>query len=159
MPLSKSQRSPWRIGEILLQKDWISWPQLASALGIQGHQGTRRELLGEILVNEKAVNRRQILRALAIQCGIPFLELDSLEIEHDVLTAVPAFFIRRYRFLPIDKGKEWLSIAVSNPFNFFLLALLSESTGYSKIRISLAVQDDIEKAIRRYYGASFESAA
>lgn len=159
MPATKTARSPWRIGEILLQKDWISWPQLAAALGIQGHQRTHRELLGEILVNEKAVNRRQVMRALAIQCGIPFLEMDRLEIEHDVLTAVPSFYVRRYRFLPIDKGKEWLAIAVSNPFNFFLMALLSESTGYPSIRISLAVQEDIEKAIRRYYGASFESAA
>jgi len=156
---TKSKRSAWRIGEILLQKEWISWAQLSSALSLQSHQKYSRELLGEILVHEKVLNRRQVFRALALQCGIPFLNLEKYPVEHEALNAVPAFFVRRYRFLPVMKESTSLTLCVSNPFNFFLMALIAETTGIHDIRFALALQEDIENAIRRYYGMSSENAA
>ncbi|HTL47829.1 MAG TPA: hypothetical protein VL688_07175 [Verrucomicrobiae bacterium] len=132
----------------MLQKQWITWSQLAAALS---NQVIRKELIGEILIDEKAITRQQVLKALAIQCGVPFIQLDTLSIEPQALGAVPVHLVYQYRFMPVELGQKYLTIAVSNPLNVFLLVLLSKMTNLEEIRLVVATAEDIQKAIQHYY--------
>ena len=60
-----------RIGEILLQHTSLTEDQLNEALAIQKKDGG---LLGEILVKKNYILPHEIMRALCIQIGLPYID-------------------------------------------------------------------------------------
>ena len=142
-------RSFWRIGEIMIQKDWITWPQLSKALSVQRIQ---KRPIGEILVQQGVVTRRHVIRALALQYNVDFVELKGIEIEDEAVRAVPKWCAYEHKIMPLEKAKNYLLIATSNPFNHWSKAVLYRVTGIPNIRNVLACPEDIDRALHRYYG-------
>lgn len=150
MPTNRlGRKSVWLLGEIMLQKEWISWSDLQSALQTQEVQ---REPIGRILVRQKVVTEDQVLRALAIQYGLDYVQLDQYWIEDEAVHSVSGEIARRYRFMPLERGKNYFKIAVSNPTNHFVQALLARLTGIHNIEMVMASPEDIERTLVRYYG-------
>lgn len=149
-------RSPWRLGEIMIQKRMISWEDLAVTLEVQS---TRKELLGQLLVQRKLITDEQLTKALAAQCGLDFVYLAHCSIQPEALFSVPKSFVIQFQFMPLKLAKDYLLIAVANPFNLFLNALLSETCGKQEIRMVVASPRDIKTAIKDYYNPSSYEAA
>src|SRR5215208_5596908 len=83
------------IGEILAATASLAPEKIDEALALQrGEQaGTR---LGEILVRMKAVGELDVLRALAVQLDIPFLERIDLEaVPGELAAKVPIHFAKQ----------------------------------------------------------------
>ncbi len=144
------RKSLWRIGEIMLQKEWINWRQLAAALNTQNIQ---KILLGEILVQQNnELTPKHVLKALAIQYGLEFIDLKQLEIiDGEALLAVPRACAEHYTIFPLEISKKRLKVAMPSPLNHFVKAVLSDSSGISDIDVVLASPEEIQEAIRRYY--------
>ncbi len=134
----------------MLQKDWINWRQLAAALNTQNIQ---KILLGEILIQQnQALTPRHVLKALAIQYGLDYVDLKQLgHVDEDALRAIPRAFAERYVVLPLELSRKRLKVAMPTPLNHFVKALLRESSGIPDIEVVLAAPEDIEAAIRNYY--------
>ena len=77
MPRDKLLRKiPQRIGDILVQEDWITPEALAEALEIQRRSTVKR--VGEILRECGYVNEEQIARALAKQYDLKYFDLKEM---------------------------------------------------------------------------------
>lgn len=138
-----------RLCEILLKKGFITQEQFDSILK-DAHQSD--EMTGKLLLKSGFVNEEQLLLALSEQFAMPFYRrLKELNVEGHVIKAVPAKFVQRYGFMPLELKDNRLTIAVANPMNVWLAEDIKMHLGYQVERV-LSMRFEIEEAIRKYYG-------
>src|SRR3989304_1588434 len=102
------------LGQILLEERLISDRDLQRALERQHATGER---IGEALVALGAVNRADVLRALARQQGVPYLSREEFPSTLPVLQRVSPKYMRQYRFCPLSVETGTLTIATADPVN------------------------------------------
>src|SRR5690606_2820537 len=101
------------LGEILIRTADLDPAKLDEALDRQVEAGGR---IGEILVSMKAVTEEQVLRALALQLDLPFVEkLSGDSIDSDLVRLIPINFARQFRLIPIARNEEGVQIATADP--------------------------------------------
>ena len=132
------------LGQILLEKGLVKQEQLDEALKVQKNT---TEQLGRILTELGHVSEKDVLRALAEQLGIPFLELDRTSVDEDVAKAIPQSIVQRYNAVPIRRNGNRLTVAMADPTNVFALDDIRLITGY-EIDPMLAAPDDISALLR-----------
>ncbi|MCK5259604.1 MAG: Flp pilus assembly complex ATPase component TadA [Candidatus Omnitrophica bacterium] len=142
-----------RIGDILVEKKIITPEELA--LAIKEHQNTK-EFLGQALVRLNMITEEKLLKVLAEQQGIKFLDLKEMKISDNVIASVPAKFAWHYKIMPIRIDGNVLVVAISNPFDMWPIDDLETNLGY-RVEIALAVASDITDAIRKYYGVGADT--
>ena len=117
------------LGEILVQTAGLPMARLEEALAAQ--QGELKGLrLGEALVRLKAVSEEQVLRALALQLDLPFV--DSIDVEAvpaELVRAVPINFAKQARVLPLAQAGDAVRIAVADPLDTGAQESLSQLLG------------------------------
>jgi len=106
-----------RLGEILTEVAGLDAARLEEALAAQRGElaGTR---LGEILVKHKAATEADVLRALAIQLDLPFLErLDAEVLDPELVKRIPINFAKQALLLPLSRRGETVRVAVADPLD------------------------------------------
>jgi len=142
-----------RIGDILIEKHIITQQELDLAL--KEHQNTK-EFLGQTLVRLNFVTEEKLLRVLAEQQGIQFVDLKETTIPDSVIENVPAKFAWHYKVMPTRIDGNVLTVAISNPFDMWPVDDLETNLGY-RVEIALAVSSDITEAIKKYYGVGADT--
>jgi general secretion pathway protein E len=105
------------LGEILVATAGLAPEKLEEALAAQRgeHAGLR---LGEILIRLKAVGEAAVLRALAAQLDLPFVERIDLDAASPELAKkVPINFAKQARVLPLDAQDGLVRVAVADPLD------------------------------------------
>lgn len=112
--------SPWQpIGQILQDKFAVSAEQIREALSLQKEKGGR---LGEILVRMRAAKEGEVLEALSLQFGLPYLpDLLPAQVDPVLLAKIPIGFAKRYEILPIRKENGHVMMAAANPLHLAAL--------------------------------------
>jgi hypothetical protein len=82
----------------------------------------RRRRLGEVLIEEEYVSRDDLVRLLAEQRGMPFLDLTALEPDPDAVRLLPVSTARLFRTLPVGFAKGLPVVAVADPTDELALA-------------------------------------
>ncbi len=104
-----------RLGEVLVGEGLTSEAEIHVALSQQKKQKGKR--LGEVLVDLGMVDESAIARVLANRLGLPFIDLDSTDIESDALAEIPARVIREQQVFPIRADIETLTVAMGDPLS------------------------------------------
>ena len=103
MGLREIAASP-KLGEILLKHTSLTQQQLDEALTIQSQEGG---LLGEILVRKNMILPHEMMRALCMQIGLPFIEdLKPNEIDPKLLGDIPINYAKTKEVIPVAKEKN-----------------------------------------------------
>ncbi len=93
----------------------------------------------------------QIGQALAEFAGLPFVKLNPLELDLDVVAgALSAAFCRRHGLVAISKTATTLTVAVRDPFAPCPLDDLKRVSGLEVARV-VATASDLEAIIRSFY--------
>ena len=112
---ARQLRRRLRLGEVLVSEGLTSEAEIHVALSQQKkHKGKR---LGEMLVELGMVEESAIARVLANRLGLPFIDLDSTDIESDALAEIPARVIREQQVFPIRADIETLTVAMGDPLS------------------------------------------
>jgi general secretion pathway protein E len=107
------------LGEILLKISALEQEQLEEGLSIQEENGGR---LGDILVKLGYARESQVLYALSLQIGIPFLKDVAVEdVEPELCSALPIHFAKKHGILPIKRDGDGVLVATSNPLDIYPL--------------------------------------
>ena len=141
-----------RLGQVLLKHTSLTREQLEEALTIQEKEGG---MLGEILIRKQMVLPHEIMKALCLQIGIPFVEdLKSNEIDPNLVTSIPINYAKSKEVLPLLKEVtprgELLTVALADPFNQAIIDDLQALTG-TPIRPVVSTSMRIQDAINRVY--------
>ncbi|MFN3728800.1 MAG: GspE/PulE family protein [Fimbriimonadaceae bacterium] len=136
--------------QFLVQKGYLKAEQLADAQKVQ--QQTKKEL-GRVLVDLGMVGEREVIEAKAQEAGIPFVNLDSINIESSALNIVPERIAKAHNVIPVRKQDNTLYLAMADTINIEAQDQVRMASGCRVVPV-LAVPGAIEDAIRKYYSGS-----
>lgn len=138
-----------KLGSMLVAAGIITEEQLKEALTLCSQTG---EKLGYILVNLGYITEEILLSFLARQQGLEFVYISEYDISEDILKLLPKTFIEKHNVLPLefDKKTNTLKVAVSDPFNMFILDDIKISTGYN-VKPVVASPKDIKENINHLF--------
>ncbi len=138
-----SSEAPPRLGNLLVQKGYLTPEGLESALAEQ-HDGNKGKLLGEILVEVDACTDDQIAECIAFEYRVPYAKLDPRIVDLKILDVLPREFIEKNLVLPLYRIRDMLTLAVSEPSNLFLVEEV-ENLCRLKVQIVVATVKDIRR--------------
>jgi type II secretory ATPase GspE/PulE/Tfp pilus assembly ATPase PilB-like protein len=141
------------LGRILVARNELDPDDLERALREHFQTGER---IGQILIKMGLASEETIQRALAQQLSIPYVRLSDIEIPRDVLAHVPAKIVTHYHLIPVGRSDGTLRVAVSDPLDMHTLDDLRLVLG-TDVEPVISTADEIEKAIKRYYGIGAET--
>lgn len=113
-------------------------------------QEKRGGYFGKILVDLGYVNEHDIVTGLGIQCHVPYIAIDQYDIDQSTLQLVPSAIARKYNVIPLDQVNKILSIVMADPLDMEVKNELQSITNCRLVPF-IATQEEIEKAIHRCY--------
>ena len=142
------KRKSKQLGQILIELGYITNDQLEVAL--EEHRKTPKSL-GRVLIDLGMIKEANLVRALAEQVGLEFVDLADHPIDPTATVLLPEALARRYRALPIGERDGKLLVAMSDPANVYALDDIRTITGRD-VQPVVATANDVERAIQKYAG-------
>lgn len=97
-----------------------------------------------------------LLAVAARSLGMDCLESDEIDLAVDVLQGFPIKLIHRHEIFPIERGDDWLRLAISNPFDFTAVDTVASALEL-QIRPVVASPDVIRRLTKRFLGVGAET--
>ena len=141
-----------QLGQILIEQGLLTAEQLQQA--VEEHDRSGR-LLGRVLIDLGFVKEADLVRALAEQVGLEFVDLSDYRVDAASAALLPDNVARRYRALPIGERDGKLLVAMSDPANVYALDDIRIITKH-EVHPVVATASDIDAAIRRFASAGQE---
>ena len=139
-----------KLGQLLVERGWITGEQLIRAIQSQRVVGGR---IGTCLLEMDVLTEDKLLEALSCQLSVPAARIEELRaISRDVLKLIPPKVASRWQAVPLSAGETDIQVATLNVKN---LACLDEITFCTNKRVlpHIANEARIFEALERYYGA------
>jgi len=138
-----------KLGQLLLERGWITRGVLDRALAAQSAIGGR---LGTCLLDSNAIGEQQLLEALARQQGIEGADADALRgVPEEVYSLIPERLAARRGALPIRRLGNRLEVAMASPSDLALRDEIAFAAGKQVVpRVALEVR--LAEALERYFG-------
>src|SRR5439155_1720344 len=131
---------------------FITPEQLETAL--QEHRKTPKSL-GRVLIDLGMIKEADLVRALAEQVGLEFVDLNEFPIDATATVLLPEALSRRYRAIPIGERDGRLLVAMSDPANVYALDDIRTITG-REVQPVVATANDVEQSIQKVGGRALD---
>ena len=141
--------------EILLRQKVISPEQLAEGKQMAKESGMK---LPDALVRLGYATGEEVMRAVAEENGLDYVNLAEVVIPPAVIELVPESVARENAVIPLAEGDGRLTVIVSDPLEIDTLDKLRFILN-RQIDIALAPRESILEAINRYYGQTVGESA
>jgi general secretion pathway protein E len=107
--------------------------------------------LDQAIIQLGFVNEVQIAKAVAAHAGLPYVKLNPLDLDLDVVTkGIAGPFARRHGIVAISKTAERITVACHNPFAPFPTDDIKRVTGLEVDRV-VASRSDVETINKGFY--------
>jgi type IV pilus assembly protein PilB len=140
-------RKKKRIGEILVDSGLITEKRLQDAIKEGKRTGVR---LGSVLVDGGYVTEEEVSKALSEQYGIPYILLENVIIDPEMIKIIPEVIARRHKIIPITMEGDKLVLATFDPLNVFAMDDIKKSSD-KEISPVVCSENSIQKAIDQHY--------
>ncbi len=134
--------------EILLRQGVISKDQLEEAEQLARASNVS---VGEALTRLGYATGDEVMRAIAQEHGLDFINLDEVVVPPAIIELVPESVVRENAILPLSEEGDALKVVVSDPLDLDTLDKLRFILN-RKIEIALAPRESIQESINRHYG-------
>jgi type IV pilus assembly protein PilB len=152
-PVPVEELKQRRFGRVLTKMGKVTRDDVQVALTAQQttHKGKK---LGQILLESGKITAQDVEIALAGQFGFEYIDLSSLELPPEVISAIQPATANSYKVVPVgyDPGARALVIAMKNRDNYRAVDDLKNVMGFSSVRCVVAPADQIDAVIARCYG-------
>ncbi|MBE6398333.1 MAG: hypothetical protein E7046_15145, partial [Lentisphaerae bacterium] len=88
--------------------------------------------------------------------GLEHVDVANLQPRPDVIAKLPASAVYQYNAMPIRFDGSALTVAAADPFNTAIADGLRLAAG-CPVRIALAPAEEIDKAVKKFYGVGAEA--
>jgi type IV pilus assembly protein PilB len=150
-PTTPAQRRSHQIGQALLNSGLLTESQLAEA--------ARSPLpLERAVVELGLASRADVVSALAASAGVPFVRLTPEMAQPDAMAALPAQFCAEHNLLPLMVAGEWLTVALEDFANLFLVEEIKNRSG-RQVQPIAAEAANIAEVRRELLGSAAEAPA
>ncbi|HAJ57353.1 MAG TPA: hypothetical protein DCL35_06250 [Candidatus Omnitrophica bacterium] len=145
-----------RVGEILIEKGFVTDAQLKEALSTQE---VTHEYLGAILIKKRFIKEEVLLRALSEQFNIPFVSLKEERIDWELSVKYFSLISFSGKAMPIFQDEENVIVAIRDPLDKISLSTIEQSIRPKKLRLILVLESELKEFIdecKRRSHASFK---
>lgn len=139
---------PVPLGQVLLERGLITQDALERALESQ-HSENRGRLIGELLVEQGAVDEATVMEVVAEAYGIPFVRGAARLADPAIVECLPREFVEEHVVLPLFKVRGTLTVAVAEPANLYLIEEIRRVSGCD-VQLVVATREDIESSLESY---------
>lgn len=136
------------LGELLLSQGVITAWQLETALQ---EQRSTNELLGAILMRKGWITEETLLKTLAQQMEIPYVQFEQEPIDWTVATWFPPALLKEHDCFPMRATEQTVTVAIANTLDMWAISELEKiarSRG-RKLQLALAKTQAIHDAVQR----------
>jgi type IV pilus assembly protein PilB len=144
--------SQQRLGELLVERGYISQDQLSIALLEQKH---RRKPLGKVLLELCFIDELQLQEVLSENLQQVAFDLEGILVQAEILTLISKEIARQYQVFPVAWNAEQLvlTLAMVNPNNLMVLDRIKMILPRDvEINPVLATESGLLSAIDKHYG-------
>ena len=134
-----------QLATLLLEDGLITEDQLDDALSNQQETG---QSLGRVLVDRGAITEVDLVRTLARQIGLQFVDLDSYPVDATVSGLIPESVAKRHQALPIGWEDGRLVVAMANPSDVFAIDDIRAITG-ADLKTVVVTSSQLAKSLER----------
>ena len=138
------------LADILVGQGVVTDDQIKQCEVAQQESGSSIE---QIILDNEFAARKAIANALGSYYDVPYIDLDNYDIDTNVLELVPERLARKYKFLPLFKIENNLTVAILNPRNLFGIDEIRDMLDCD-IEVTVSSEDQILQALDRYYGST-----
>ncbi|MCF7668708.1 MAG: GspE/PulE family protein [Verrucomicrobia bacterium] len=117
--------------------------------------GTQESLI-QFFARERGLSEELFLQRLADSLNWPFLNPSKLDIPPEVRQRISTKVAFQFNLIPVKLENGVLHVAVNDPFNTALLNAV-QFDAFCPVEFALATQEEIEKALKKYYGVGAET--
>ncbi len=110
------------------------------------------EGLIHLLLAKKVIRPIDVAQAKAAHFGVEYVNLTEIRLTDDVIASIPRHVAKRYRAIPVSKHGNTIAVAVSDPSDLDAIDSLQRTVN-ADIELRVALDDEIEAALKKYYGA------
>ncbi len=139
-----------KLGQLLVSKNIITEEQLEQAVDLQKKEGGR---IVSNLIKLGFLKEDVLVDFLSKQYHVPAVTLSPQEIDPSVVKFIPYDVAHKYQIFPISKNGATLTIAMTDPSNFFAIDDVKFMTGY-EVQAAVARESAIKEAIAAHYEQS-----
>jgi type IV pilus assembly protein PilB len=139
--------------DLLIDMGQLSEEQVAP---VREEAAASGESLIHLLEQKKLVTPVDIAQAKANHFGYEFINLAELRLTDDVISSVPRHVAKRYRAIPVAKHDHTVVIALGDPSDLDVIDALQRTVN-ADVELRVAVDEDIDTALNKYYGAADDS--
>ncbi|MCK4777479.1 MAG: Flp pilus assembly complex ATPase component TadA, partial [Actinomycetia bacterium] len=135
------------LSTLLLESNLVNDEQLIEAEGVHKKAGLP---LGRALVYLGYISQKDLIKMIATQLGLKFIDFKTYRIERAALQLIPEDFARKYLIMPVTFDEGRLVVAMTNPKDVIAIDELKSITGY-EIEPAVSTREDILGAIEKLY--------
>ena len=139
-----------KIGDLLLEKGYITQEQLEAGLKEQAFSGRR---LGETLVDLGHITEEQLADVISERLLIPKLSLSNMVIDPNIIHQIPVDLARRHTLIPVFALGNTLTLAMADPLDVIAIDEIRYLTN-KNIKRAIATPTEIKTAIDEYYSVA-----
>src|SRR6266536_1990211 len=139
-------------GGLASHDQFDEWSQ---AWRVAAESGSQERILA-FFSRERGLSEEVYLRQLAHAFGWPYVDLPKLAVSPEARQKISTKVAFQFFVLPIQYENGTLQIAVSNPLDTAMLNAV-QFDAQCPVEIAVAPKDEIEKALKKYYGVGAET--
>jgi len=150
--LKEAQETDLKLGMLLIAGGIISQEDLDAALAKQKKNRSRR--LGAILVDMGIIDDQILALAIALQYGVPYVDLKTYPVDELAVSTVSSKLLNRLKVFPIKLKQNELAVITADPYNLDAERDLRFHTGLNIKVAGVGSEKDIMAAISTRDGTS-----
>ncbi len=141
-----------KILKMLIDAQKLTKKEMSDALELQKK---KKIGLDKALIETGHIKEQDLMAILVRELNIPFINLSKYKIDPALQEVINERTARQYKIVPLSMLDYTLTIALSDPFNIFLIDDLKNITG-KEIDVVMSTNTEIAKAIDAFYGIKTE---
>ncbi len=138
-----------RFGDILVDGGLITDTQLGQALKFGRENDVK---LGQALLDLGFVTEEAVARTLSRQLQIPYIDLNKIVLDPEIVASIPESVARKNKILAIGKRPGEILVALSDPLNIFAIDAASQHLKGTLVPC-VAMESLLAAAIDQQYGS------
>ncbi|MCC6144309.1 MAG: Flp pilus assembly complex ATPase component TadA [Candidatus Hydrogenedentes bacterium] len=136
-----------RLGEMLVEQGLITAETLDMALALQDERKIR---LGEALLELGAINERTLLRNIAHQSRVPYIEPSFNMIEPALLRGVSPEYLERHGFIPFSRNDEGCVTVIVAELGNEAVRTVVDELFHRNVQLALGPEEVIRQTIEDF---------
>lgn len=148
--MSEERNLSQKIKSFLIEKKLITEEKYRECL--QECERSHQSLV-EVLYRSSDIVDKNLVAALSEIFGYSTVNIGIFNISPDILSLIPKQIVKKHCVMPVTRLDKTLTVAIADPTNLAVIDDLRALLGH-RLKIVLATPNQLQDAIKKYYGAS-----